>query len=111
MHRKNKKSIENSIVFASLPDIVVKTKELYQKVKNQYGLSSAELLTHLEGEIFIPSCIFNTKLSALESIVKYLRENLGMPNREIALLISKSQKSVWQSYNAQCADKTRRAHW
>ncbi len=76
-------------------------KELYSKVKKRYGLTAVEIITELEKEeILIPDCVFSQELSAFESIVKYLKENLGFTNKKIAELTSKSQKSIWQSYNS-----------
>ena len=50
--------------------------------------------------IFLPTGIFsNRKLSFLESIVKYLKENLGYTNHEIALLINRDERNVWTLYN------------
>jgi len=75
-------------------------KTLYTKLKDRYKLTAIDLMSKLdEKEILIPSCVFNKKLSTFETIVKYLKENLALSNKEIALLTSKSQKSIWQSYN------------
>ena len=52
-----------------------------------------------EGHILIPVTIFlNNSLSALESIVKYLRENEMLRNSDIARLLRKSPASVWITY-------------
>ena len=75
-------------------------KALYIKIKDKYKVPATEIISKLEKkEILIPSCIFDRKLSVFEAIVKYLKENLGLANRDIALLTSKSQKSIWQAYN------------
>jgi hypothetical protein len=76
-------------------------KSLYKKLKNKYKISSADLLNSLEKkEFLIPSCIFNKTLSTLESICKYLKEDLNLHNKKIAYLIYRSNKSVWQAYNS-----------
>jgi hypothetical protein len=75
-------------------------KLLYEKLKSKYNFQVHELATTLEKkEILLPSCIFNEKISAFESIVNFLKENQGIPNKEIAIVLGKSQKSVWQCYN------------
>lgn len=104
MYRRKAENSEKNRAFASSnfnQDVVLRAKKLYDNVKHRYKLTATELLSKLEEEeILIPSCVFNKRLSTFESIVKYLRENLMLPNREIALLISKSQKSIWQTYNS-----------
>lgn len=50
------------------------------------------------GEINIPTHIFNKKLGSLESIIKYLKEG-GFGYSEIAYLINRDQRTVWNSYN------------
>ena len=89
MYRKNsKKQGANRGLISFKYDKSSDFKELnkqYAKVKNKYGVSSAELISRLEEkEVLIPSCVFNKKLSTFESIVKYLKENLGAANKEIA---------------------------
>lgn len=104
MHRKKAKKLGKNRVFANSnleKDPNYKTlKELYTKIKDKYSLTTTEIISKLEKEILIPSCIFNKELSSFESIVKYLKENLGFTNKKIALLTFKSQKSIWQAYNS-----------
>ncbi|MDP6641882.1 MAG: hypothetical protein QGF74_00675 [Candidatus Nanoarchaeia archaeon] len=47
----------------------------------------------------IPSSIFNEKLGSLESIVKYLRENLNIKISKIASLLNRNDKTIWATYN------------
>ena len=105
MYRKKVKKIGKKRVFASSnfdnDREYRELKKLYARIKERYRISAAEIISRLERkEILIPSCIFNKKLSVFESIVKYLKENLGLANKEIATLTSKSQKSIWQAYNS-----------
>lgn len=51
-----------------------------------------------EREATIPVSIFNTRLSSLESIIKYMREDLGYSNNKVALLLKKSPQSTWITY-------------
>ncbi len=46
----------------------------------------------------IPLSIFNRKLSSLESIVKYLKEDMGQPNKKIAALLRRSPQNIWITY-------------
>jgi|SRR3989338_1923388 len=105
MYRKNSEKRGKYTFFSSSgfdkdPDYQA-LKALYAKIKDKYKAPAAEIISKLEKkEILVPSCIFNEKLSIFESIVKYLKEKLSLPNKEIAVLTSKSQKSIWQSYNS-----------
>jgi len=50
-------------------------------------------------DIKIPITIFTSKLGMLESIVLYLRDDLGLSFRLIASLLKRNYKTVWTSYN------------
>ncbi|MGB9748554.1 MAG: hypothetical protein ACP5OZ_02855 [Candidatus Woesearchaeota archaeon] len=54
----------------------------------------------LNEKIEIPIEAFSKKLGILESVVKYLKENVNLKNKEISKLISRSQKTIWSSYNS-----------
>ncbi len=43
----------------------------------------------------IPLSIFNEKLTAFESIVKYLSEEKDLPNSEISVITCRSRQVVW----------------
>jgi DNA-binding CsgD family transcriptional regulator len=67
---------------------------------------------HLEGKhILIPVSIFsNNRLSALETIVKYLRENEQLRNNETAQMLGKAPTSVWITYRNACRKLASRFH-
>jgi len=48
----------------------------------------------------LPVSIFNNKeLSALETITKYLKENLKLRYIDIAKLLNRDQRTIWVTYN------------
>jgi len=50
--------------------------------------------------VVLPISIFNNgSLSALESISKYLKENLGLKYNEISALLNRDQRTIWDAYN------------
>jgi hypothetical protein len=49
--------------------------------------------------ITIPTTIFSKKLGALESISKYMKENLGISYHNIAELLNRDERTIWTSYN------------
>lgn len=54
---------------------------------------------NLVGEVQIPVSIFKTKLAPLESLVKYLKENLELKFVKIADLLNRDQRTIGSSYN------------
>ncbi|MDP2749513.1 MAG: sigma factor-like helix-turn-helix DNA-binding protein [Nanoarchaeota archaeon] len=51
-------------------------------------------------EILIPIKIFdNEKLSSLESIVKYLKENRNLKFSKIAKMLNRDDRSIWTTYH------------
>jgi len=57
-----------------------------------------ELEEELE-ELEIPITIFTTQLAPLESVVKYMRENLKLGYSEIANELNRDQRTIWATYN------------
>tara|TARA_Y100000310_G_scaffold291208_1_gene318997 strand:+ start:7539 stop:8072 length:534 start_codon:yes stop_codon:yes gene_type:complete len=99
--RSNGKKADITDILVDEDTDYINFKLLYQKIKKKYKCSPDELINKLEKkEFLIPICIFNRKLSTFESICKYLKENLSFSNKNIASLIYKSEKSVWQAYNS-----------
>ena len=72
-------------------------RELYNRLKLKYD--KLEILSALEEEIFIPSSIFNKKLSSLEAISKYLYENKNLSLKKISELLNRSNRYIWNAYN------------
>ena len=50
-------------------------------------------------EVLIPVSIFVKELSGLEIIVTFLKENQLYSNKEIAKLLNRSEKTIWQAYS------------
>lgn len=48
--------------------------------------------------IYVPSCIFNKRLSSYETIVKFLKEGYGFSIQKISDLLNKKKQSVWRAY-------------
>ncbi len=66
---------------------------------NASGLTGADaVLARESGEIFIPVSVFSAETGSFEAITRYMREDLGLRNREIAALTNRSEKSTSGSY-------------
>lgn len=68
----------------------------YEDFENQYNTFYEGLFE--EGEEFIPSSIFSSKLGSLQAIVKYLKDHRGKKFSEIALMLSRDQRTIWHTY-------------
>jgi len=73
---------------------------LIRHFKDEYELSKEDLMSLYEGvkEIKIPLSIFSGKLSPLEALVKYLKENLHLRYHEIATNLNRDDRSIWKTY-------------
>ncbi len=58
-----------------------------------------ELIRRIGKGDVIPVSIFNKRLSPLETVVKYLKEEMGYGFQKISKLLNRSPKTVWQAYN------------
>ena len=68
-------------------------KDLYEKLKKHVEIIE-------KNKKNIPLCVFSSELSSLETIVKYLKENLKLEFKEIALILKRSVKTIWQAYDS-----------
>ena len=73
---------------------------LIKHFKEEYKLTKEDLYNIYEGteEIKVPLSIFS-KLSPLEALVKYLKENLGLRFHEIASMLNRDSRSIWRTYH------------
>ena len=78
-------------------------KRAVEELCARLGLSEEQVLRLLKekGEaIHIPISIFsNTKLSGLELVCKYLKEELNIHFSEIARLLNRDYRTVWTTYS------------
>lgn len=74
--------------------------EEHHHVKTEAVFPAEQVRQHLSGEsALLPVTIFSNKnLSALEAIVKHLRENEGLHNSEIAKILKRSPATTWITY-------------
>ena len=69
-----------------------------KKIKKEYNLTSEDFLNVAKKHIPIPISIFKNN-SPLESLVKYLKDNIGLSLNEIASLSNRDQRTIWLTYN------------
>jgi len=77
-----------------------------------YDKFSSQQIAELFGKkiplkIILPVSIFNNEeLGSLETIVKYLKEDLNLRYHEIALLLNRDDRTIWTTYSV--ANKKRK---
>ncbi len=71
---------------------------LLKSIKEKYHICSSDILFLLEEDVKMPCSAFNDILSPLETIVKYLKENVGLENSKIAKLLLRDSRTIWQAY-------------
>ena len=73
---------------------------LLKELSSNYKVSQKEISKEFysEEEISIPLSIFSKELGALESTVKYLKENLSMTYKEISEYLGRNERTIWTAY-------------
>lgn len=75
-------------------------KQKLEKLHRQHNITSKDILHYLQKpRNEIPLSIFSKKLSSLETITKYLRENQKLNFVKIAELTSRNQKALCRTYH------------
>lgn len=75
-----------------------KAQELIQPLKEKYGLAADDLLQLLHKELAFPVSVSSDKLTVLESVVKYLKEDKQLSLRQIANVVDRDERNVWHIY-------------
>ena len=76
-----------------------------ESLKEKYKISPHEILGLIEEkqiskEILLPISIFEARgLSALETICRYLKDEMGISYSKIALLLNRNSRTIWTTYN------------
>ncbi len=79
---------------------VERIKELLQLLRTKYALTAKELIHLLDDkEVLVPFSIFTKKLSILEAITKYLKEELQLSFHQIGDLLNRNERNIWHTYN------------
>jgi len=68
------------------------------KEEHNYSLEKVNKLFREEREILLPDYIFRARLSALEAVVKYLKEKLDLRYKDISVLLNRDERTIWVTY-------------
>ena len=80
---------------------------LIESLEEEYSISLTDIKKHIQEKEkierkanVISICIFdNDKLSSLEAVVKYLKENKKLRFSEIASLLNRNDRTIWYTYS------------
>lgn len=75
-----------------------KLKKLLTTLEKKHGVGSDKILRLLKGEVVIPATVFTPKLTPLEAVVKYLKEEQAFSLREIGSLLARNERNIWHAY-------------
>lgn len=74
-------------------------RELIHLLRAKHGLSQQQLFQVLnDQETFIPLTIFTKKLSILEAVVKYLKEEINLSYHQIGIVLQRNERNIWHTY-------------
>ncbi len=76
-----------------------KAKELLLSIKEKNKISLDELFSLVKEQLFLPAAIFNKKLTVLESVVKFLKEEKNFSLHKISGIIGRDERNIWHIYN------------
>ena len=78
-----------------------KIASLLSILRRQYNLSDKDILEFAKNanDIYIPLSIFSKDISPFETIVKYLREELHLKNKDVSVLTNRDARTVSTTYN------------
>ena len=106
--RKKKRKVSRKKLMESLDCVLGELKEDGSFSEEEIGALVLERVkSQYKKKVVIPLHIFCDKLGALESLTKYMKENLGMRYSEIAAVLVRDERTVWTSYN-KAKEKVRR---
>jgi hypothetical protein len=97
MQEKVSENVKNSNFSSSNNKEVNKFKFLLEQITEEY-IKKFEQIQQKQSELSIPTTIFNKNLSPLETVSKYLIENLNLTIKKVSKLLNRSQKTIWQAY-------------
>ena len=93
---KLKKTDLASQIFNKNEDIV---NLFFEHLQEFHKLSKEDIQRRLEKNIIPFSILNNKKLSTLEIVVKYLKENKSLTYHQIALILKRNDRTIWTTYN------------
>jgi len=101
LHKKRKKGTLDSNIHSNNNEIQEFSKKFVHFLQQEYDLGIEEVTKIIsKAEKKIPISIFDNKeLSILETICKYLKEELTLSYHQIAISLARNDRTIWATYN------------
>lgn len=92
---KEGKKIDASTVLIRDIDALIRRLLEFEK---KHGFSIKQII-NLAKDVLLPDSIFKSELTVLESVVKYMKENLDLSLSEIAKFLDRDDRNIWHAYD------------
>lgn len=94
------KKVHDKFTRSEIKAIIKENQILQEILRSKSKLSKKELrdVLYKSEEINLPVSIFKNKLSTLEIIVKYLKDELGLTFADISKAINRDHRTIWHAY-------------
>lgn len=90
---------EKEVTLSSKEEVKRVLKPIIEHFRKEYQLPQHELINLIVSEEhLIPLSIFSTSLAPLQSVVKYVKEELNLKHNKISTLLKRDQRVIWRSY-------------
>jgi protein involved in ribonucleotide reduction len=90
---------EKNLSLSKISGILGRDQRNIWHIYNKANKKSSKKFSSGEIKFWIPASIFsNTKLSALESVVSYIKDEFSLSYHEIALLLKRNDRTIWTVY-------------
>jgi hypothetical protein len=93
---KNIEKISNLIIHES--NSIRQLKEITSALELKYNIGTKEILEAIKSDTLIPLTIFSARLTVLESVVKFLKEDKNSSFHEIGILLGRNERNIWHAY-------------
>ena len=86
--------------FSEIARFLKRSQNTIQTTYNNAQKKHPKVLSFTNSNINVPLSIFSSeKFTVFESLVRYLRDSKNMTNRDIAVILKKSNKTIWTVYS------------
>jgi len=90
---------EKNLSLSKISGILGRDQRNIWHIYNKANKKSSKKFSSDKIKFWIPASIFsNTKLSALESVVSYIKDEFSLSYHEIALLLKRNDRTIWTVY-------------
>ena len=91
---------ELGLVYSKIALLLDRNSRTIWTTYNNALSKTKEKFVSKDSKFFVPVSVFrNRKLSVLENIVSYLKDNFNLRYSEISVLLNRDERNIWTAYN------------